>query len=180
MIHNVVSSIAQGLDEFIKNKLSISEDTVVVSNLVDIKGNINQDIENKITIFLVNIEEEKIAKNSHSQKNAGRNPAVTINVFLMFSAYFPNFNYIESLRYLSLVIEYFQRNPMISPLNSPVLSSVFDKIYIEMSNIGIDELNKLWGNLGANYVPSVTYKLKQLRFDGNIISENVPDILGVS
>lgn len=179
MIHNVVASIAQGLDEYIKNKLSISEDTVIVSSLVDIKGNVNQDIENKITVFLLNIEEEKLTKNSHSQKAAGKNPPVTINVFLMFSAYFPNFNYVESLRYLSLVIEYFQRTPMISTLNSPILSSVVDKLYVEMSNIGIDELNKLWGNLGANYVPSVTYKIKQLRFDGNILSENVPDILGV-
>ena len=53
MIHNLVSSIGFRLDEFIKNKLSITEDTVVISSLVDINGNMNQEIENKITIFLI-------------------------------------------------------------------------------------------------------------------------------
>ena len=48
MIHNVITSIASRLNEFIKNKLSIPDDTVIVSSLVDIKGNLNQDIENKI------------------------------------------------------------------------------------------------------------------------------------
>ena len=56
MIHNLVSSIGFRLDEFIKNKLSITEDTVVISSLVDINGNMNQEIDNKITIFLINIE----------------------------------------------------------------------------------------------------------------------------
>ena len=60
MIHNLVSSIGFRLDEFIKNKLSISEDTVVISSLVDMSGNMNQEIENKIAVFLINIEEEKI------------------------------------------------------------------------------------------------------------------------
>ena len=55
MIHNLVSSIGFRLDEFIKNKLSIAEDTVVISSLVDINGNLNQDIENKISIFVMNI-----------------------------------------------------------------------------------------------------------------------------
>lgn len=177
MIHNVVAAIAQGLDEFVKNKLSVADDTVVVSGLVDIKGNINQDIENKITMFLLNVEEEKVTKNTHSKLAGGKNPAVTINIYLMFSAYFPNFNYLESLRYISIVIEYFQRNPMLSSLDSPILS-VTDKIYIEMSNSGIDEVNKIWSNLGASYIPSVVYKVKQLRFDGSVITENVPNILG--
>lgn len=47
MIHNVITAIAIKLDEFIKAKLSVSDDTVIVSSLVDVKGNLNQDIENK-------------------------------------------------------------------------------------------------------------------------------------
>ena len=42
----------------------------------------------------------------------------------------------------------------------------------------IDEINKLWGNIGANYVPSVAYKIKHLRFDANTITENIPQVLG--
>ena len=110
MIHNVVASIGYRLNEYIKNSLSLSEEAVIISSLVDLKGNVNPEIENKITIFLINIEEERTAKNGHFQSSPGMNPPSTMNLYLMFSAYFPNFNYMESLRYISLVIEFFQSN----------------------------------------------------------------------
>ena len=178
MINNVVTAIGDRLDEFIKNRLSLTEDTVIISSLVDIKGNINQDIENKISIFLINIEEEKVTKNGQFLNYPGSNPPMTINLYLMFSAYFSNFNYTESLLYISLVIEFFQNHNFFNKLNTPLLSSNIDKLYVEFSNVGIDEINKLWGNIGANYVPSVAYKIKHLRFDANTITENIPQVLG--
>jgi len=38
-------------------------------------------------------------------------------------------------------------------------------------------VNKLWSNIGANYVPSISYKFKQIVFDGEMISEDTPNIL---
>lgn len=180
MIHNVITAIASKLNEFIKNKLSIPDDTVIVSSLVDIKGNLNSDIENKVSIFLLHIEEEKISKNAGIKYSAGVNPPIKINLHVMFSAYFPNFNYIEALRYVSLVIEFFQVNNVFEDANTPGLPENGGKIYSELFNISIDEINKLWGNIGANYVPSVAYKLKHILFDGEMISEDVPLILGLS
>ena len=98
----------------------------------------------------------------------------------MFSAYFPNFNYVEALRYISLVIEFFQNNNIFEDANTPGLPENGNKIYSELLNISLDEINKLWGNIGANYVPSVSYKLKSILFDGEMISEDVPRILGLS
>ena len=180
MIHNVITSIASKLNEFVQNKLSIRDDTVIVSSLVDIKGNLNQDIENKISIFLLHIEEEKISKNAGTKFSSGANPPIKINLHVMFSAYFPNFNYVEALRYVSLVIEFFQNNNMFEDSNTPGLPLNGNKIYAELFNISIEEVNKLWGNIGANYVPSVCYKLKHVLFNGEMISEDVPRILGVS
>jgi hypothetical protein len=180
MIHNVITSVASKLNEFIKNKLSISDDTVIVSSLVDIKGNLNQDIENKISIFLLHIEEEKISKNAGIKHSLGVNPPIKINLHVMFSAYFPNFNYVEALKYISLVIEFFQNNIIFDDSNTPGLPQNRSKIYAELFNISIDEINKLWGNIGANYVPSVSYKLKHVLFDGEMISEDIPRILGIS
>lgn len=178
MIHNVITSIAARLNNFIKNKLSISDDTVIVSSLVDIRGNINQDIENKVSIFLIHIEEEKISKNAGIKFSSGVNPPIKINLHVMFSAYFPNFNYIEALRYISLVIEFFQNNNIFDTSNTEGLPENGSKIYSELYNISIDEISKLWGNIGANYIPSVSYKLRHILFDGDIISEDVPNILG--
>lgn len=178
MIHNVITSIAIKLDEFIKNKLSITDETVIVSSLVDIKGNLNQDIENKISIFLLHIEEERSIKNSTIKYSSGATPPLTINLHVMFSAYFPNFNYVEALRYVSLVIEFFQINNIFDHSNTPGLPVNANKIKTELFDISIEETSKLWGNIGANYVPSVSYKFRQLVFDGNMISEDTPLILG--
>ena len=178
MIHTVITSIAIKLDEFIKNKLSITDETVIVSSLVDIKGNLNQDIENKISIFLLHIEEEKLIKNSTIKYSSGATPPVTVNLHVMFSAYFPNFNYVEALRYVSLVIEFFQINNIFDHSNTPGLPANANKIKTELYDISIEDTSKLWGNIGANYVPSISYKFRQLVFDGNMISEDTPVILG--
>lgn len=178
MIHNVITSVAIKLDEFIKNKLSVTDETVIVSSLVDIKGNLNQDIENKISIFLLHIEEEKLIKNSTIKYSSGSTPPVTINLHVMFSAYFPNFNYVEALRYVSLVVEFFQINNVFDHSNTPGLPVNAAKIKTELYDISIEDTTKLWGNLGANYVPSVSYKFRQLVFDGNMVSEDTPEILG--
>ena len=84
MIHNVVASIGYRLNEYIKNSLSLSEEAVIISSLVDLKGNVNPEIENKITIFLINIEEERTSKNGHFQSSPGMNPPSTMNLYLMF------------------------------------------------------------------------------------------------
>jgi hypothetical protein len=180
MIHNVITSIALKLDEFIKNKLSLTEDTVIVSSLVDIKGNVNQDIENKISVFLLHIEEETITKNATIRNSQGTNPQVKINIMVMFSAYFPNFNYVEALRYVSLVIEFFQNTNIFDDSNTSGLPINANRIHTELHNISIEEIGKLWGNIGANYIPSVSYRFKHILFDGESISQDIPRILGVS
>ena len=178
MIDKVIISIASKLDEYIKNKLSLNEQSVIVSSLVDLKGNLNQDIENKITIFLLNIEEEKLSKNANMTSNAGSNPAIKINIHLMFSAHFPNFNYLEALKYTSLVIEFFQAHSTFSSSNTTGLPLNVSKIHAEMLNISIEEIGKLWGNIGANYVPSVAYKLKHIYFKDEGFSSDSALITG--
>ena len=79
MIHNIITSIAARANQYIKNKLLIDEDIVIVRSLVDIKGNLNQGIENKITVFLLSIEEEKLAKNT-AALNAISNPTINVNI----------------------------------------------------------------------------------------------------
>lgn len=178
MIHNVITAIAARLDEHIKNRLSLNEDTVIVSSLVDLKGNLNQDIENKITVFLLNIEEDKVSKNANTIKKTGVPPAVKVNIHLMFSAHFPNFNYVEALKYISLVIEFFQANISFNSGDTPGFPTSISKVNAELLNISIDEIGKLWGNIGTNYIPSIAYKLKHIHYSSDSISEDVASILG--
>jgi len=177
MIHHVITSIGNKLNEYVKNRLSLNEDAVIVSSLVDVKGNLNQEIENKITIFLLNIEEEKVSKNANLSANAGLNPAVKISLHLMFSAHFPNFNYLEALKYVSVVIEFFQAHNTFTSSDTPGMPLGVNKINAEMLNISIEEIGKLWGNIGANYIPSVAYKFKQIHFSTDNLTEDIALVL---
>ena len=68
-------------------------------------------IEQKVVLSLVNIEEEKRLKNTPPYKKQNGevefiNPPVYVNLYLLFSANFDNYN--NALIRLSRVIEFFQ------------------------------------------------------------------------
>ena len=82
MIHNIVTAVASRVNIYIKNRLLITEDVVVVGSLVDLKGTVNQGIENKISVFLLSIEEEKTAKN-YAATRVINNPIIILNPVLL-------------------------------------------------------------------------------------------------
>ena len=177
MIHHIISVINTQLNEYIRNELNISEEMVIVSSLMDIKGNANMQIENKVCLFLQNIEEEKIAKSGGFQANAGMAPPMYINLYLVFAANFPDPNYIESLRYVSMIIEFFQGHSVFDRSNTPMLSSNIDKVTLDYVNLDFNELNNLWSLVGAKYIPSAVYKMRMLTFNQNMIREDVPGVI---
>ena len=178
MIHVVLSSIAATLNEFIKNELNLQEDVVVLANAVNISGNLSAEIDNKLCLFLHHIEEERVIRNGSYQAFAGMNPPKHFNLYLMFVANFPEPNYIESLRYISLVLEFFQGTQVFNASNLPQLSSNVDKLSFEFVNLTFDELNSAWALMGLKYMPSAMYKLKLLTFTNNLIREEVTSVLG--
>lgn len=180
MIHNVLTSIVAALNEHIRNELSLQEDMVILTNPVDLKGSLNTQIDNKLCVFLQHLEEERIIKNGSYQSSGGMNPPLHINLFLMFVANFPDPNYTESLRYVSLVLEYFQGNRIMDRSNTPMLSANVDKISFEYYNLDFNELNNVWSLLGLKYMPSVIYKIKLLSFTNNLIKEESVGLIGRS
>ena len=177
MIQHIVSTISNQLDEFLRNELNLSEEMVVVSSLVDVKGNVSMQIENKICVFVQNIEEEKLIKNGGFQTRAGMPPPMYINLYVVFAANFPDPNYAESLRFISLIIEFFQGRNIFDRSNTPMMSSNIEKVSLEFINLDFQELNNLWSLIGAKYIPSVLYKLKMLTFNQSLIREDVPNIM---
>ena len=50
MIHVVLSSVVSTLNEFIRNELNLQEDVVILTNAVDLSGNLNSQIDNKLDL----------------------------------------------------------------------------------------------------------------------------------
>jgi hypothetical protein len=180
MIHVVLDTLVTALNEFIKNTLNLQEDVVILANAVDLSGNLNSQIDNKLCVFLQNIEEERTIRNGSYQAYAGMNPPKHFNLYLMFLANFPDPNYTESLRYISLVLEFFQGTQYFDRSNLPMLSSNVDKLSFEFVNFSLDELNSVWSLMGLKYMPSAVYKVKLLTFSNNLIREEVTSVMGKS
>jgi hypothetical protein len=177
MIHQIVSAFVSQLNEFIRNELGLADDIVIASNLMDIKGGALMQIDNKVCVFVQNIEEEKLLKNTSFHSNNGMASQMFINIYVVFAANFPEPNYQEALRYVSLVIEFFQGKPLFDRSNTPELPTSVDKVAVEFFNQSIQDLNNLWSLIGAKYVPSVVYKVKTLPFHQQMIKQDVGQIL---
>jgi hypothetical protein len=177
MIHNVLTVIAQQLNEFMRNELNLSEDMVVVNSLVDLKGDPNMQIENRVCLFLQRIEEEKVAKSGGFQANPGMAPPVRVSLHIVFAANFPDPNYLEALRFISLVLEFFQGHGTFDRSNTPGLPAGLDKLTFDLADMDYQEMNNLWSLIGAKYIPSLVYKARMLTFSQDMIREDVPSIV---
>ena len=177
MIHNIVTAISSRLNIYIRNRLLINDDVVIVRNLVDLKGTVSDGIQNKISAFLLSVEEEKSTKNK-SASQILTNPSVVLNINVMFAAHFSNDSYVESLKYLSLVIEFFQKNPNFHFSDTPGLPVSNSRLHVEIYNLNMPDTMRLWGAIGTKYLPSCAYKIKQIKFDDIGFSVDIPPIMG--
>ena len=83
----------------------------------------------KIIMTLVNLEEDRIADSqSYFQKQNDKvqffNPPVNLNSFILFSVM--GENYLSDLRLLSLIVSFFQSNPVFEEERYPNLNSKVD------------------------------------------------------
>ena len=79
----------------------------------------------------------------------------------MFASYFTDSNYIESLRYVSLIIDFFQRNPIFDHTNTPGLPINVPRLHSEIYNLKSYLFIKRYLNLFLAYsVPNKGSKRK--------------------
>ena len=113
MIHNLLPIVGAELNSYLKTRYDVSEDRLILSNLVALDGSVAVEESNKIVCTLVNVQEETTLKAAQSSVYAGGmfsggSANVNINLTVMFSAYFSGKNYPEALKFLSGVIYFFQ------------------------------------------------------------------------
>ncbi len=184
MIYESLSCLADEINQYFKNKLKTTEDTVILSGIVDQDGTVAIQGENKIVVTLVNVEREILGPNNGPRIAGGsltnQTPGLNINLYVLFSAYFKTGNYGEALRFLSFVIAYFQYKNVFTRANTPTLDAGIDKLIFEIASLTPEQLNNIWASLGAKYMPSVVYKMRMLTFDESIIKEYRPVVSNVS
>ncbi len=179
MIQKALVYIRDILNENFKNEFSISENKVVLSNIVNTEGAIAHNVDSKIIFFLINLDEEATLKNNLNRSvnhgngsSAHKNRSLHLNLHLLFCANFSNNNYTEGLRYLSSLIRFFQvHNKLV-----PSTSGGINKLSFELSKLDYSELSHLWSAVGSKLMPSVLYKVGVLAFDDMPVSKILPVI----
>lgn len=185
MLDAAIGLIATQLNQALRGAFQLSEDLVVVTNLVDVNGSAPVNATNKLIIFLANIERETVVASQGMRAavaSGGRDAvaqtaaAVHLNLMLMFAANFGGSKYTEALKFIAATIAFFQGRSFFDHHNSPDLDPRIERLALDIENLNVAELSNLWGILGGKYVPSILYRVRMITFDSGHITNLVPRI----
>jgi len=175
MIYDALKLLQAGLQQYIQEveQSDPSSEVVTLGNIAmaDALGGSRSDMNDRIVMSVINLEEETTLKNSpHYRAENGRtvyrSPPVHLNVFVLFSVLHPE-QYSTALKRLSSIVEFFQWKKEFSFTTSPTESREAKDVRVlaDLYTLTFDQLNHLWGTLGGKQVPFVMYKLRLLSLD---------------
>jgi len=133
------------------------------------------DLEGKVIISLLNIDEEKSLKNIaavqlRNNQAEYKNPPIHISMYFIVSAYCDSYD--NSLLAISKTMEFFQGKKLFTSSNTifdrTEVSEAFSedfKFVVDLYTPGFEIWNQIWSNLGGRQLPSVIYQVKLLEID---------------
>lgn len=169
MINNVMSVVADKLNENLNNRFSQSSDLVVLSSLNNLEDENNTEMQNKLILTITNIEQERLSRVSPSRSSQ---KPINVYLYLLLSSNFQHSNYEEGLKLLSSAISFFQYSSVMNHSNTPDLDNNVEKLVFEMINLNIQELSQLWGVHGGRYLPSVLYKTRMVTISEDLVEQS--------
>jgi hypothetical protein len=168
MIKKALDFTRSALDQFLRNRFTLDESSVVLNNLIDSNGSIPLQNQNKIIISLINVEKETAKpfyiRNQVTQNGnfSDMNPAERFNLIILMTASFDDYN--ESLKFLNETILFFQINQMLDATAFPTMPQGLE---LEIEKITYHNMQSLWTAMGAKYQPSVIYKMRLITLQGD-------------
>ncbi len=166
--------------------------TVVVDNVGLLETTNGDKLSNSIIITVVNVEEESALKNQPAYKSypqlgtaAYENPAVYLNLYVLFTCNYWADKYIYALQRISYVVKFLQGKNTFSygtasyqDASANEFSEDPDllglRFTMELYTLTFEQLNHLWGSLGGRQIPFVMYKLRLVALTDRRIIRNVP------
>lgn len=179
MIYEILATLKDKLNEYICLKIDDPDDIVAFPD--GGKLDPSQFPLNNITLVLINIEEEKSVRSADRFGGVVRNglrteinPSIPVNLLILFVVRFTDYQ--QSMKVLSLVIRFFQRNRVFDHTNTPSLSPELSKFTVELQALPLAEQNELWSSLHSSYQPSLLYKVSMLVFNDKESIQVIQDV----
>ncbi|UUF16449.1 MULTISPECIES: DUF4255 domain-containing protein [Flavobacterium] len=180
MIFEVIQIISEQvnnyLDEIGLEKSVVPENIAFLESQKDDVGDLLKD---GVALTVINLAEEATLKNfpNHTIENTKtiyRNSIVNLNLYILFSA--NRDKYVNSLKDISKIIEFFQGKRLFTQANtiynrsSSAMSNVDNfRFTVELYTPTFEELNYIWGTLGGKQLPSALYKVSMIQIERNIV-----------
>ena len=165
VIDRAVQLVAARLNQHLRLQLQSDEDLVLVANVVGSDGTPSAAIEDKIALFVVNVEKDGLPQPRRSPLPAGGRIAQSheplhLNIYLMAAAGYGDGNYAQALKLVSQTLRFFQAHPVFDRRTSPEMPAELERLVLDIENLATQELSHLWGVLGGRYLPSVLFRMR--------------------
>jgi hypothetical protein len=181
MISKALQFTCDVMGQFLKHRLGLDENKVLLNNLIEGNGSLPQENQNKIIVSLINIEKEtarpfynrnqKLPDNNFSDTNLSER----YNLDILISSNFENYN--ETLKFLDEVLLFFQINNSFDSSSYSNLPDGIPKLEFEIEKITYHQMQSLWTAMGAKYQPSVIYKMRLINVQANEADRFIPAIV---
>lgn len=180
MIDKTLSFLIDELNGYLSLQLQSPEKVAVLSGFANIDGTMATGLGGKLIVTLVNIGKEaaapalgiptKVDGGGYARSAAPLN----LNLYIMVAASFPN--YLDSLRMLSGALGFFQGRSGFDAQSCANFPPNLEKLTAELVSISSQEMNNLWGILGAKYLPSAVFKLRMITLQQGWADAMVPEV----
>ena len=173
MLDLCLEYLKERMNQSIKNVFDLPDDLVIVSPPTDLDGTKSSKIQNKILIFVSNIEKDSFSKSFRPGNDNGRAALLSKPLFITLTvtvaANFTSDRYPDGLKLLSHLLAFFNRNGSFTRQNSPDLPAPIEQFTLELDSIPGEQLNHIWGVFGSHYLPSCIYRVRALIPDSEAV-----------
>jgi hypothetical protein len=170
MIAEAITLLLTQLNDYITqiDRSAGAPTQAVLGNIAQLdRAEVATELDNHVVLTLVNIQEERALKNGTVTRTlAGgevgyMNRPFHLNLFLLFTANYRNYG--TALRRLAQVLTFFQGKQQFtfanSPGSNPPQNGIVDfSLTMDLLSLSFEEVNHLWGFLGAKQGPSGIFR----------------------
>ena len=181
MIDQALTLTVDRLNGHLSGQFSAPEDIVVLAPLTDADGKPTDAVRNKLALFVTNISEDALPRRATGRTGSvgsikAEAAPLHLDIYAMLAASYDAEIYAEGLKMLSAALMYFQSYPVLNPQNAPGMPDGLHQLSFEISNLRVEEMGQMWGNLGGRYVPSVMFKIRTISLVSGAIKSIIPTI----
>ncbi len=142
--------------------------------------------EGQLGAALINVDEERTLKAQVPEPTFvnGRHvvlqPPLKLNLHVLFAANIKAYDL--ALQQLGWVLTFFQSHPGFTRDAYPALPERIEKLVVELESLTYEQLNQVWGAIGAKHLPSVMYRVRLVALqdiEPAAVQQPVTDIVSV-